>query len=450
MPSRTVDTTAPSRFPAIPGGISDQNIGRGRWLKPALAAGLCLAFAPAVYAGGEGKLSIPAAVPAASGSTSPWAISIGVRARQLTGDFTMSALPPAGFSLNGNHSSRSGRGDVGFFKGKDGTVTYDDGKIGPSYGFDGEFAEDGTAYGKINSASQLSATGRSGEENDFGATYDLTFHSSSTRRSSASGYSGRGFGSSDEAVAASPFLELRRSLMGGGQWSIGVMAGYSWAAAELGSGTGGLGSAFNRSAGERESFSYTYDHHTFPGDFEGATFPYEDENALTVFDAETANSDTGFTGEAKNSRAPRKSTHRVPVGKQQDQRYQATGHADLDVNLHELVLAPELTWHLNERLHLLVSAGPTVNFINADLEARGEWKSGGRTLATVSGHDSASSVEVGVMGQLALQYDLTSQWFVEANASYRYVPEVDLDAGLARASVDASTWSGGVAVGFRF
>lgn len=385
-------------------------------------------------------ISLPAAKPR-------WSVSSGVRARSIGSDFGLGSVAPSGFSLGATVNAQTGRGDVGFFKGGTGTVTYDDGSVGPAYGTqDGDGAADGSAYATINSPGQLASTGRYDSSGD--EIFDLSFHSSSSIVRSSSGYSPGGFGSSDDQVVASPYLEVRYSLAESRSWGFNLVAGYSFARAGLGSGAGVLGTAFNRNTTITSNYTYTYDHYAFNSGAIGADYPFEDTESATIYDADAANGQGGYTQNTNDSLAPRRTVDRTRDFV--DQEFTAIGSADLDVDLHELLVAAEVTYQIDNRLQLTVAVGPTLNMLDSNLGISSDWMSGGKSLASYSASDSEMSVRLGVMSQVGIRYFLNSEWFVEANGGYRFVPEVSTSAGIADAEVNASSWVAGFGVGFRF
>jgi len=394
------------------------------------------------------EVDAPSQVPNKSEPKTRWSLALGTRARNFRSNFNMGAITPSGFSLTNNVPfNTGGKGDIGFFTGGAGSVVYDDGSVGPAYGTQpGNFGPDGSAYGTINSPSQLTTTGRfDSQQNEI---FDLSFHTTSATGQSSSGYTPGGFKSSDSTSVAAPFIEIRYSIHDGPKWGLNLVGGYSWAEASLNSGTGNLGTAFNLNTLSTTNYTYTYDHFGFNSGAIGANSPFQDTQSATIFDAAVANAPNGYTQNTNDSQAPRKSVSQSLNNV--NQVYLARGSANLHVNFHEITIAAELVFHLKDRLHITISGGPTFNVIDASLTTTGAWYAGGTKLATVSTQAKKTNIEAGVMGQAGVTYDISKRWFVEISGGYRYVSELNISAGNSTVRLDPSTWAGGIATGFRF
>ena len=386
------------------------------------------------------EISVPTSKPR-------WSVSSGIRARSISGDFAMGSIAPSGFSLGSSVNGRTGRGDVGLFKGGTGAVTYDDGSVGPAYGTqDGDGAPDGSAYATINSQGQLATTGRYDVEGD--EIFDLNFHSSSSFVRSSSGYSPGGFRSSDEEVVASPYIEFRCAIAETRNWGFNLVAGYSFARSGLGSGAGVLGTAFNRSTSVVKNYTYTYDHFAFNSGAIGTDYPFKDTESATIYDAGVANAPGGYTQNSSDSQAPR--TKVDESRKSVDKEYTAMGSVELDVDLHEILLAAEATYQLDDSFQLTAAVGPTLNMFNSDMDVSSGWYQGAKRISSSTSDSDETSCKLGVMAQLGVRYFLSQEWFIEANGGYRFVPEINTGSGSGEASLDASSWTAGVGVGFSF
>ncbi len=378
---------------------------------------------------------------------SRWSLSSGVRARSIGGDFGLGSVAPSGFTLGNAGKAQQGRGDVGFFKGGTGTVTYDDGSVGPAYGTQpGDGSPDGSTYSTINSPGQLSSTGRHDSNGD--EIFDLSFHSSSSIVRSGSGYSPGGFGSSDDQVVASPYLEVRYTLAESRNWGFNLVAGYSFARAGLSSGAGVLGTAFNRKTTTTTNYTYTYDHYAFNSGAIGADYPFNDTESATIYDAAAANAQGGYTQNTNDSLAPRRTVDRNQTTVDQD--FTAIGSANLEVDLHELLMAAEVIYQVDDRIQLTAAVGPTLNILDSSLGASSNWYSAGKRVSSFSSNNSEVSVRAGVMAQVGARYFLNQDWFLEANGGYRFVPEISTSSGIADADIDASSWVAGFGFGFQF
>jgi hypothetical protein len=314
-------------------------------------------------------------------------------------------------------------------------VTYDDGYVGPGFGqFDGN-TPDGTSYGYISNAGQVTPTNRT---DSFGNTiYNAAFHTDRTFYQNR--YNPGSFHSSDDEVGVGPYVELRYALFQGVKADVNLTLGYSWVSAELGSGVGALATQTLTRVDEHRTYNYDFD--AVAAGAVGAPFPFTDTGSFFITNAAGSYNDGNFLG-------PRQSVDRSSRTVAQ---YVLLGHADVDVDLHEIVLAPEFQLHLGDRVHLGVSVGPTVNFINSDLDATASWyrRGSSKALKTYQVHESTNDVELGVASQLTLLIDITSRLYIQASGSYRYVPDVDVAGGFAKASVDTAAWQGAVGLGIR-
>ncbi len=393
-----------------------------------------------VYVAGFSILSTTALWGQESASGGKWRISGGVSVRSVGTDLNISA--PAALSV---HRDPTGRGDVGFYSGTSGTLDYDDGSIGPAYGYgDGDSASwyDGTCYSVIGGASQLAPTAR---PYDGTTLYDeLTFHS--TLSVNESHYSATPYEGTDDKDVVAPYLQLRREMASLGGVSIGVLAGYSFVQSDASSGQRALAQQnVNR---RTTTYAYTYDH---IGEYSGATapgaeFPFVDDGAYTFFDTDYANS-SGYSSTADTpALAPRKATSSTL---QDRALYTATGSVNTKLDLHEITLAPEFTVPLGKAVVVGISVGPTINIINAEMEANRRWVRNGVTEQSENAKDDNSDVKIGVAADLSVFVDFTDRFFGQVGAGYRYVPSITLDAGFASGEIDASSFQGSVGVGVR-
>ncbi|CAN5838149.1 hypothetical protein BH11VER1_BH11VER1_35530 [soil metagenome] len=405
------------------------------FMQPVVA---CLAVNVAM-AGALSKDIAPPKAPKEALSTQPtasrWSVGAGIVFRPMDANFKLSSPGPLSLSR-----ASSGRGDVGFATLGDGVVHYDDGFVGPSYGFGDGNTPDGTAYGQINSAGQLSPTGRvDGSSENI---YDLRFHSH--RISYDSQYSSNSHEASDSDLGIGPYVELRYVAYQAAAFDVNVFLGYSWVSAAFGSGEGLLATQSLHRTNDR--YTYRYDHYSESSGADVGPFPFADTGAYTVVDAGLSNS-TGYSKGGNLPPSKSRRSHEKTIA-----TYYLTGQADLDIDLHEIVLAPEISFALlGNRLHVGLSAGPTLNFINSEFQATSQWYKSGtsKPVKTYNFHDSATDVELGVMGQVTASFDLTSRLYIQASGSYRYVSSVDVGGDLANASFDPTSWQSSVGLGFR-
>lgn len=363
---------------------------------------------------------------------SRWSIGAGIVFRDIEGDFTLKSTgPPPGVRLGG-------RGDVGLQSGDGRVIRYDDGSVGPAFGKNGRFDRglppDGTAYTVTTSGSQFTNTGRTTFFGD--PIYNVAFHSNLGIYESNTSHS------SDEELGVGPYLELRYAVFRGPKADVNIVLGYSWVSADLDSGTSTLATY------TRYDYTYNYDYAFLPSTFGGllpgspglnlnGPFPFFDWSYAII------NPGGGFAG-GQGYRSPHKTS---AIAQQSVLR----GQASLDIDLHEIVLAPELQFDLWRRTQVGISVGPTLNFIDSDIDATAGWyrRSGGKAFKTYRFNDSDTDVKLGVAAQLTLTIDLTKRLYFQASGSYRYVPDVHVEAGFASAAIDTSSWQGAVGFGVR-
>ncbi len=308
---------------------------------------------------------------------------------------------------------------AGLFRGGD-AVVYDDGIVGPD-GFEKYGAplynDDGTALGTINDRSQLSPTTRADPPGQ--TLSELRYHS---------------FAADDldeqEDVGTGAYLQLRYAVVQSDRMDVNLLFGYSWLSTELASG-GRLHGSTQR---------YVYDNSAaFSGVLLPTTeFPSEDDFSATVYDAPKYNA---FYG--SQALPPRTAGGGSGVF--------AKANTKLDVDLHEIVFAPEVQFNLTDRLHAALAVGPTLNVIDTELRSRVDTyqRGNGRPARTFHVRDDSTEVKVGVAVQVNLTYDITPRFFFELASSYRYVPSFDVGNDISEAEVDASSWETKVGFGFR-
>jgi opacity protein-like surface antigen len=160
-----------------------------------------------------------------------------------------------------------------------------------------------------------------------------------------------------------------------------------------------------------------------------------------------ANGPGGYANGSFTANAPHKS---VKNTSRQVALYKAYGSSNLHVNLHELVLAPELSFKICDRLQVGISVGPTLNLIDTDFETNVWWVKGNKSFKSYHANDSSLITKLGVASQVAVKYDITKRLYLEAAASYRYVPTANVSAGLGSAALDVSAWQTTIGAGLRF
>ena len=402
-----------------------------------IALVLLVAAPSAVHAGPPPALAAPVVSEKAvtlPPDASRWSIGAGIVFREIEGDFTLrSPGPPPGQLIGG-------LGNVGLLpQGSGRRIRYNDGSVGPGFDInDGNLnrgaAADGTAYTVTTRPGQFTNTGRS---DIFGnAIYNVAFHTS------LGIYNENTYQSSDDELGVGPYIELRYALFQRPKVDVNLVFGYSWVSADLGSGTGTLASY------ERQDFTYNYDYAFFasqtggllpgsPGLNLNGPFPFKDWSYAII-------NPNGIFGANEGYRSPH-------MDSEISRQLVLKGQASLDVNLHEIVLAPEILFNLGSRVHVGLLVGPTLNIIDSDLDASAAWQDlrSGRTVKSYRFSDNSTDVRLGVATQVTLMIDITQRLYFQASASYRYVPEVDVQAGFAAATIDTTAWQSTVGFGWR-
>jgi hypothetical protein len=422
------------------------------------AAALALLTSSLLQAGDSPVVTPKGAVTLQPESSSRFSVGVGILTRNISADFNLSS--PGQLNTNGlfKRGAPSGKGDVGLFTGGYNKV-YDDGSVGPGYqAVDGNTA-DGTAYGTIASPSQVTNSGRNlgGKGND--PIYDLRFHSTGTAYDYATQYKGNSAHSGDKENGFGPYVEFRYAAIQGKSTGMNLLLGYSWVSADLGSGKSLLATESVFEKKTTQLYTYRYDFHaTASYDINGkhfldggVSFPYWDSNSYIIYDSNTANADGGYTDTSKSS-LPANKTRTSRTTASRIATFYATGNASLDVDFHEIVLAPEFSFQPCSKVRIGLSVGPTLNFINTDFTANAAWYQTGsnKALATYHLNENHNALKLGVAAQLSVIYDITKSIYFEASASYRYVPTEDVKLGFAHTSLDTSAWQSALGLGYRF
>ncbi|MEY4483647.1 MAG: hypothetical protein RL693_1099 [Verrucomicrobiota bacterium] len=380
---------------------------------------------------------------------SRWSIGAGMVARQIEADFSLRS--PGALNTSGLYSRRSGsgRGDVGFFTGGTGTTQYDDGSVGPESLIS---PAAGLSGGTINTPSQVSDSGRTWQSFSGDDTiYNIAFHTRGTDYNYANQYVPGVYESSDEEVGLGPYVELRYAAIQGDKLGVNILFGYSWVGADLASGAGISATHTIVENRNQRRYTYGYDYIQLPGVIQSSPFPFVSDNgfsSLLVFDGDAATLAAGDPGSQFQNPRKRASSNRSAHTVAQ---FYAIGSADLDIDLHELVLAPEISAQVGKRLHIGLSVGPTLNFINTDFDSHAAWyrRGSSKPITTYNFNQSGTEIMLGVAAQTTVTYDLTDRIYLQGSASYRYVQDFDVTAGSGSANVDLSSWQGAVGLGIR-
>ena len=323
-------------------------------------------------------------------------VSAGATVRSLGADFR----------LNGGHRSLgSTPANGGLFSGGSDPVIYDDGSVGPAFESVAGNPQDGTAFGTIQSASQVFDTGR---VDGFGdPIFAARFHGAEASSVTVP----------DEETSVGPYLQITYSLAERDGLLLNAVTGWSWVRFELGSGNQLI----------RDEHTYTYDTilvTPLP------TFPFTDPaspagNGTFIIDADNpAIAGLGV--------APRDQITAISVAR-----------ADLDVAIHEVPLGLEFGQDFGQ-LNLLLTAGLTLNVIAFDLNSQFASNAAVQRWRN-EGNEIKAGGYVGLVGRYPLS--ASGKVFAEARGSYRWVDSTEVSAGFATAEIDPSSWEGGLGLG---
>ena len=366
---------------------------------------------------------------------SPWSVRAGVDTRTLS--FKTGSANEA--SLKSLFTRSAGRGDVGFFNGRD-TIQYDDGFIigrgsaglpvpivGPggfnTFSMDHPSQADleydpGTAPGSVPQTDGHIHFRSTGIHSDF-------------RRLSTSGRR-------EEETAVSPYVELHRDIGGWGPLSAGFTWGWSgW------SDHYSLDKSLSATATVWQTistyqYSYPYRRYFERGALSATSFPYSDDSLV----ADPRYFDYGFP--YTRSKAVSSRTSLV--------RYYALTSASIDVSMQTLSFAADVAWKPLRHLELAFSAGPTVNIVTTSTDLSTDWvREDGLLFARLHEHDNKTQLRFGFRLMASARYDLTSdgRWYAEARGGYEWMQRMDVGIGLPSASIDATSWQIGGGIGCR-
>jgi hypothetical protein len=369
---------------------------------------------------------------------SAWFVSAGAVVRSIDAGFRLDGHDH--ISLDWRHyvKRKSGKGDVGLFKGGFGKVQYDDGSVGPGYEFDNFF--DGTGYTTINTPGQSRLSGRGfiNAADEYVPIYEAVFHTDGYRYGASLHRDTVHVSDSDTGVG--PYVKLGRRLIDGPDWILNAVTGWSYVSTDHASGDQALAGLTVRET--RTVYTYAYDH-----DYgEITVFPFVDEppglldDSLLIFDV------TGGYGRPENLDPRKHSSSRTRTVA----RFYAVGSSHLDVDLNEIPLGVEVGRSFG-KLELFLTGGATLNVIGYDLDSQVSWFREGhsRALTTERWRDSGTELKIGLYGGLAAKYPLTASGkiYLEAHGSYRWVDPVHASAGFADVEIDPSSWEGGLGIG---
>jgi hypothetical protein len=121
--------------------------------------------------------------------------------------------------------------------------------------------------------------------------------------------------------------------------------------------------------------------------------------------------------------------------------------------MHTFTLGFDLSRNLGDRVHLVLSTGPTLNLFDTDFSTMSTGFSGGTPFAgPPTPSHSSQKFRFGWVGQLGVIVDLDSnkRYFVEASGNYHWVQDFNVTDGGTSAKVNASSWGASLGLGARF
>jgi len=106
----------------------------------------------------------------------------------------------------------------------------------------------------------------------------------------------------------------------------------------------------------------------------------------------------------------------------------------INIYMHTFTLGFDMTKDLTDRVHLVLSTGPCLNYFNTGLTS----------AAPVAGISRSSNDTVcwGWIGQVGVTVDLDSKkrWYIEASGNYHYAEPFSVSDTITSAKVNASSW----------
>ncbi len=252
----------------------------------------------------------------------PWFISGGATIRQIDAGFRFNGAHTPGINWLNYVNRHSGLGDVGLYGGGPGTVTYNDGFVGPHDGSNPGYGT-GSAHGYVDSADQISAHSV-GDIANGNRNRIVSFHTD------AFGYTSSQdqyiVDVSDSETAVGPFVALGYKLRNTDNLTVNLVAGWGFVHTDHESGSHDVARLL---VTERHT-EYTYDYDyianpalplQIPGDVSGP-------NEIILHDPDNV---FGGLGPDYSPARQRSSTRNSTVA-----ILRAVSQANLEVNLHEI------------------------------------------------------------------------------------------------------------------
>lgn len=364
---------------------------------------------------------------------SPWSVRGGVDTRTLS--FKTGVADKAAMKSLFNRSS--GRGDVGFFNGRD-TIQYDDGYI--------EGTEPGplpvvVVFGGYNTFSIDHASQADLEYNDglfplFGTTDGYIHFHSTNMQSDLRDVSSSG--RRDEETALSPYVELHRDIGAWGPVSAGLTWGWSGWNDHYSQERALSATATALQTVSTYQYSYPYSRFGKSSLLSGTSFPFGEDSLIA---------DPRFFDFGRPDTRSKRGTTRTSLV-----RYYAFTSASVDVSMQTLSFAGDLAWKPLKHLELAFSAGPTVNVVSTSTDLSTDWvREDGLLFARLQDHEEKTQLCLGFRLMASARYDLTrdGRWYAEARGGYEWMQDIDVGIGLQAASIEATSWQVGGGIGCR-
>lgn len=366
-----------------------------------------------------------------------WFFNFGTTTRSVNAAFHLDGRQT---TLNWRRyiNQKSGRGDVGLYRGGSRPVHYNNGFVGPHN--IPRYNNFGGGGGYVTSPNQLAyAPNRSPlERNQI-----VSFQSEDFRYSST--FNPYSVNVSDSDVGVGPYLQFGYHLASVETCIINFVTGGSYISTDHGSGNRMVASL---SVMENHTeYTYQYDHVSNPGlpnPLPGTVFG-PNQYFVANPNATTTNGITVIPPLSSRGYLPPRqsdnSSNRTVA------RFYAMSQSNLDVNLNEIPFGIEIGRRVGP-VDLFFTAGSTVNIIDYNLSNSVSWYQQGSNspISTQRWRDSGTPVRVGFYSGLAIKVPLNSgrKIFFEAHGTYRWVDPVHASAGIADVTIDPSSWESGI------
>ena len=360
-----------------------------------------------------------------------WFINFGTTTRTINTDFRFDGRQTT-LDWNRYVTQRSGRGNVGLYRGGRNATLYDDGYVGPP---SQNIA--GAAGGYVNSPRQIS-NHPMGNQNRV-----VTFHTddyhyrTSLNRNTAN--------ASDSDVGVGPYFQFGYHLKSIDSLIINFVTGGSYIRTKHSSGNHYVA---NLTVTERHTtYNYQYDYAANPALPPLGPGRINGQDQIIIYDPSMLPGGRNLVPlNPSYYRPPRQSDS---TATSMVTRFYAMSHANLDVNLNEIPVGFEIGRQVGP-VDIFFIGGTTVNIIDYNLSNSLTWYQEGRSSPIMSQrwHDSGTPVRLGFYSGLAIKVPLKrdGRIYVEAHGSYRWVDPLHVSAGIVDVTIDPSSWESGIGI----